>query len=60
MEIKSGFITNPVFFCFVEGLMDVREQRADVRTFNCCISGYSNRIRIESQLYISRRPGGDI
>lgn len=59
MEIKSGFITNPDF-CFVDGLMDVQEYSADVRTFNCCISGYSNRIHIESQLYISKRPGGDI
>ena len=57
MEIKSGIITNPDF-CFVEGLMDVQEQRADVRTFSRCISGYSNRIRIESQLSVSRRPGG--
>ena len=40
--------------------MDVQEQRADIRTFDYCISGYSNRIRIESQLYISRRPEGDI
>ena len=36
--------------------MDVREYSADVRTFACCISGHSNRIRIEFRLSVYRRP----